>query len=403
MGTSAFSSRVLVGLGFSLAASVGVFGATPIARVISADTVDVSGIAAPARNFAVVAVGDEVTTKGTPATLQFRDGTSITLHQNSRVRVEGPARQPTVRMVKGTASYNLAPASTLRIVNTRGESLNQILDNGLPTGMSRGNSLADPWSAGLVYRSPAGKQTGVAVPSGSIMVGQFTSNVIPGTGFNGPQIQLPSGIVINLTATTTTPPGGGVPVVTYTVASVSVPVTVTDTAANGTTTTTALPNTYATISSGTATGQSSAVTSADSAAPRRAGWRSDFDRHRIECCADSHYLNRDSVDRHPDPDRSERRRPSRRHERGEHRGCHAAHAPRGYHADVRAGGAIIAGPKRNVLQLQRQLAFAADRRCLGSAEEGHHETRPEVFCTRVHADARASLHRRGRIRADPEH
>jgi FecR protein len=258
MGISSLSRTIVL----SLAVSVGVFGATPIARVISADTVDVSGIAAPARNFAVVAVGDEVTTKGTPATLQFRDGTSITLHQNSRLRVEGPAGQPTVRMVKGTAAYRLAPASNLRIVNTRGELLNQILDNGLSTGMSRGNPLTDPMSAGLIYRSPAGKQTGVAVPSGSITVGQFSSNVIQGTGFNGPQIKLPSGIVINLTATTTTPAGGGPPVVTYTVASVSVPVTITDTASNGTVTTTALPNTYATISSGTATGQSAAVTSA---------------------------------------------------------------------------------------------------------------------------------------------
>lgn len=251
MGISSLSRTIVL----SLAVSVGVFGATPIARVISADTVDVSGIAAPARNFAVVAVGDEVTTKGTPATLQFRDGTSITLHQNSRLRVEGPAGQPTVRMVKGTAAYNLAPASNLRIVNTRGELLNQILDNGLSTGMSRGNPLTDPMSAGLIYRSPSGKQTGVAVPSGSITVGQFSSNVIPGTGFSGPQIQLPSGIVLNLTATTVNG------VTTYTVASISLPVTVTSTV-NGVTTTTTLPNTFATINSGTATGQSSAVSAA---------------------------------------------------------------------------------------------------------------------------------------------
>jgi hypothetical protein len=249
MGISSFSKTVVL----SLAVSVGVFGATPIARVISAESVDVSGIAAPARNFAVVMVGDEVTTRGTPATVQFKDGTSITLHQNSRLKIEGPAGQPTVRMVKGTASYNLAPATNLRVMNTRGEVLNQILDNGLSTGMSRGNPLTDPLSAGLIYRRPAGKQPGVAVPSGSITVGQFAANAVPGTNFNGPQIQLPSGMVINLQANGS----GG-----YTVVSISVPVT--NTVGNVSTPVTTSTGTlvYATINSATANGQSGAVTAA---------------------------------------------------------------------------------------------------------------------------------------------
>lgn len=193
--------------------------------------------------------GDEVTTRGGPAMVQFRDGTSVTLQPNSSLRIEGQTGNPSVRVTRGGAGYDLAPASRIRVVNSRGDVLTKALDNAITNQVRRDSSLTDPFNGGLVYRSRAGREPGVVLPMSNIFVGQFASGINPATGASGPQIILPNGMTFNLTSTTSTVNGASV--TTYTVASVSVPI---QTATGGVT--------YISIDAGTATGAPANVAAA---------------------------------------------------------------------------------------------------------------------------------------------
>ncbi|MGD0499006.1 MAG: hypothetical protein ABSC23_11280 [Bryobacteraceae bacterium] len=207
-------SWVVALLGVSSATAV--FGAAPVAQVIGTESIDVAGIAAPARNFVPMSVGDDVATHGGAAVVQFRDGSNVTLQPNSTLRVEGQAGSPVVRVVQGSASYDLAPYSNLRVLNSRGETINQVLDNALPAPaqLGSGSPLTDPLAAAAIAR--ASRQPGVVVPTDSVVTGRFqvvggpTAGAAPTTA----QVILPNGQILNLTATT------NAGVTTYTVASV---------------------------------------------------------------------------------------------------------------------------------------------------------------------------------------
>ena len=112
-----------------------------------------------------VALGGEVATARGVAVLQFRDGSNVTLQPNSVLRVEGQASQPVVRVMEGTASYDLAPSTRIRVQNSRGETINKVLDAALPsaTQLGSGSPLTDPLAAVTIYR--AGRQPGVVLPS----------------------------------------------------------------------------------------------------------------------------------------------------------------------------------------------------------------------------------------------
>jgi len=230
-----------------------VFGAAPVARVISTESVDVDGIAAPARNFTPVAVGDYVTTQNGAAVLQFRDGSSVSIQPNSQIRVEGQPSGPKVRVVSGTVGYALSPASRLRVLNSKGETISRVLDSALPdaTAAVQRNLAVE---AAVVYRK-SGLQTGGMAPNAAIAVGQFTGSVFYSSG-TVTTIKTPSGLTINLTATTV----GGV--TTYTVASITQTVTTTGGATQ--TLTVSDPSligaTVGGITSGTTSGSSVTVT-----------------------------------------------------------------------------------------------------------------------------------------------
>jgi hypothetical protein len=197
-------------LGVSSAAAL--FGASPVAQVIGTESITVAGIAAPARNFVPLAPGDDVATQSGTAVVQFRDGSNITLQSNSILRVEGQAGSPVVRVVQGSASYDLAPSSRLRVLNSRGETINRVLDSALPAPaqLGSGSPLTDPLAALAMARS-ASRQPGVVLPTTNVMTGSFVSGGNPGAGSvnpvavpNSAVIILPSGVQINLSFNTAT-------------------------------------------------------------------------------------------------------------------------------------------------------------------------------------------------------
>jgi len=210
----------------SIAAAVVAFGANPVGRLISSAPVEVNGIAAPARNYVPVSIGDEITTKGASAVVQFPDGSGVTLQPNSKLRIEGQPAKPSVQVVSGSAMYDLARTSTVRVVNSKGQTVSSIFDRPLPAANPAG---LDPLTPAVVYRNNP-RQPGTIAPSSAILFGTFVQgSTVPGGVPTDPAVILPNGLTINLTATTNPTTGA----VTYTVTSVTTPVTL----PNGTTTT----------------------------------------------------------------------------------------------------------------------------------------------------------------------
>jgi hypothetical protein len=189
-----------------VAAALASFAATPVARVISAQPVNVDGIIGPARNFAPLTIGNEVTTDSASAVIQFADGSVVTLQPHSKVRIEGQPSSATARVVQGSAIYDVAKTSSTRL----------------------GNGTGQP---GL--RAPSGPtrpQPGASAPRPAPFTGSFNPGTPSGTG---PQIDGPNGVTINLTSAvnpvtgattfvvssiqeTITLPSGGTAVVTIT-------------------------------------------------------------------------------------------------------------------------------------------------------------------------------------------
>jgi hypothetical protein len=157
-----------------VAAALVSFAATPVARVISAQPVNVDGVIGPARNFVPLTVGNEVTTDTAKAVIQFADGSVVTLQPHSKVRIEVQPSGPVARVVQGSAIYDVAHTS-------------------LSLRTASGAPLAD--SSPRVNGSPVRRQPGAAAPRPASFTGSFN----PGGSGTGPQIVSPNGVTMNLT------------------------------------------------------------------------------------------------------------------------------------------------------------------------------------------------------------
>jgi len=202
-----------------LSVSMVAFSANPVGRVISSASVDVDGIAAPSRNFVPVSIGDEVTTKGAPAVVQFPDGSGVTLQPNSKLRIEGQPSNISVRVLSGSATYDLARASIVRVVNNKGQSMNAAGARSMVPLTSQQGS--DPLVAGVVYRGSRQPVPGTVTPGSAILFGTFIRGISAGGAPIDPAIILPNGETINLVATVNPTSGA----VTYTVTSITTTVT----------------------------------------------------------------------------------------------------------------------------------------------------------------------------------
>jgi hypothetical protein len=108
-------------------------------------------------------------------------------------------------MVRGSAIYDLAPTSKIRVTNSKGETVNQVLDTALPIDGPVINRGTGPNPEVAVYRNSGSRQTGFATPDSPFMVGSFDLSASSGAEAAGPatsRIVTPSGTTINLTAVT---------------------------------------------------------------------------------------------------------------------------------------------------------------------------------------------------------
>jgi hypothetical protein len=230
--------RHTIALSAILAAAVSAFGAAPVARVISNDAIEVDGITAPARNFMPVSLGGEITTHGAPATIQFPDGTSVSIQPNSQLRVDGLAGHPEVRMIRGAAQFNLKTSAAARAVAGARYAANKVADSATLQASAM-SSPTSPVSEALMARATSGGAVQIT-PVSPIMTGGFTSGAaLTGVfkisvGGGGPSILLPSGLTMNLTPSTTIV--NGVSTTTYTIASITQTVSVTETVSTPSTT-----------------------------------------------------------------------------------------------------------------------------------------------------------------------
>jgi hypothetical protein len=229
---------------FALATSLAAYAATPVARVISADAVDVDGITSPARNYVPVGIGGEVITRSATAVIQFSDGTSVVLQPNSQLKIDGRAGHPEIRVLRGAADYRMQPGAGARVSSGTAHAVNNIVDNAI----LQANTMIrpdNPIAEAVMYRGTGASGSGSAsqiTPGSAISVGSFISapTVSSGSfhsaaGGGSNYIQTPSGLIINLTPAVDPTTGA----VTYTVASVTAQVSVTVTQViNGTPVTT---------------------------------------------------------------------------------------------------------------------------------------------------------------------
>jgi hypothetical protein len=172
----------------------------PVARIISIQPFDVDGITAPASNFVPVSIGSQVSTKDSPAVIQFVDGTSITLQANSTLRIQGQPSSLAVRIVRGSAQYGLAPGSRLRVSTETGSVVNTKLDRAVFQANTASRAVA-PTATYRSMRSRSGEIRPAMVASleGSRVirpivpppsVGSFSQSV--------PSIVTPGGLVMSL-------------------------------------------------------------------------------------------------------------------------------------------------------------------------------------------------------------
>lgn len=200
-------------------ASLVCLAATPIARVVSSESIEVNGIAAPGGNFVPVSIGGSVVSKGANALVQFQDGAKITLAPNSKLRIDGQSKHPIASLVSGSATYDIASTSSVHVAGMGGSTLNAA--GVRATSSVAGRVAADsPVAAGYVYRASAGAvQSGVMLPSAAVSTGTFgeggllVQQALTGTN---PTITLPNGtqLVLQLDATSGT----------YSVSTVQIPV-----------------------------------------------------------------------------------------------------------------------------------------------------------------------------------
>ena len=99
--------------------SIGAFGAETIGNVTSSGTFSMRGV--PVKIEGVpswpLVVGDDLTTNASAASIQFVDGSRVTLAQKSKAVLTKIDGKLTLRLVSGTMEYKLVRGSGLSLLN----------------------------------------------------------------------------------------------------------------------------------------------------------------------------------------------------------------------------------------------------------------------------------------------
>lgn len=172
------------------------FSASPVGSISSTQPIVVSGITVSTNRVMSwpVAANDEIVTRTAPATLWFTDGSVVTLQRNSHMKLEPLAAGVEVKMLSGSAIYDLKPASTVSLgAKLPGAVASRTVR---PVQASIGSQNSLPPTA-LAYRLPAGSKGVVFAPSmfGTANFGSSVSNTANPSGARN-MITLPNGLVI---------------------------------------------------------------------------------------------------------------------------------------------------------------------------------------------------------------
>lgn len=94
-------------------------GAAPVATVSSAGTFELRGKQVKTDGVPSwpMMEGDEIGTSGGPATIQFRDGSRVTLNGKSRAKVEKSDDGLVFRLLSGAMQFTLAPKPAVAFYN----------------------------------------------------------------------------------------------------------------------------------------------------------------------------------------------------------------------------------------------------------------------------------------------
>jgi hypothetical protein len=171
-----------------------------VASIAGTEPLEVSGVVVPARHRIPVALGDDVLTHSHTAVLHFQDGSEIVLQPNSRVRLENSNGTVAARMVSGSATYKLAPRSSLKVVNSKDAVVNSMLDH-VSVDMKAAVASSKLAQEAVSYRASAARATGMVLPANAISFGSFGSGTKTalGTPSGASHIITPSGVQIEVT------------------------------------------------------------------------------------------------------------------------------------------------------------------------------------------------------------
>lgn len=193
------------------------FGATPVAAITSSGSLLVNGISVPASRVSwPVSVNDVIVTQNGSARLRFADGSTVTLQRNSRARIESASSRVEVKMLEGSAIYDVKKGSSLAI--------NAPVLSNAPAAQAIAQGAPRQAAAPVEYRmvaqsSSTGSTSGVVVAPKAISSGAFFAagnrNAVTSPG-TGSKIVLPNGTIMEVT----TNANGS-----YTVTKINIPVT----------------------------------------------------------------------------------------------------------------------------------------------------------------------------------
>jgi hypothetical protein len=172
--------------------------ATPVASISGTEPLEVSGVVVPALHPVPIALDDDVLTRNNAAVLRFRDGSEIVLQPNSRVRLENSNGAVAAHIVSGSATYKIAPRSTLKIIDSKDAVVNSMLDH-VSADMNAAVASDKLAQGAVAYRGSAAR--GMVLPANAITYGNFTSSTKSAMGApnGGSRITTTTGMQIEVT------------------------------------------------------------------------------------------------------------------------------------------------------------------------------------------------------------
>jgi hypothetical protein len=109
--------KLLLAVLLIAAAALAASGDQPLATITSAEAIELRGIRVPVEGVPAwpLVAGDELATTTSAAAISFSDGTRVVLDKNSRVKIERVDKQPVLRLVSGSLSYQAGDKPRMEI------------------------------------------------------------------------------------------------------------------------------------------------------------------------------------------------------------------------------------------------------------------------------------------------